>query len=250
MTAGTLQGVRAVVTGAGSGIGQATSELLAARGAAVALIGRTRDKLARVARGIAERGGRATIHPADVARADEAAGAVAAAVEALGGLQLLVNNAGIYREGPFDSLDDATIHELLDINVKGVVFVTRAALRWLRADGSIVNVASMSAVRSLDQQSLYAASKAAIVHLGASLARELAPRGIRVNTVSPGPTRTPIIRTVLPEEKIPAVERQLEERIPLHRLGEAHEVAEAIAYLATARFATGAHVVLDGGTVL
>lgn len=97
---------------------------------------------------------------------------------------------------------------------------------------------------------MYAATKAAVIHFGTCLARELAPRGIRVNTVSPGPAKTPLIYTVVPEDRVPQVEAWLASRIPLGRLVEPSEVADAVTYLAGAHSATGAHLVLDGGTVL
>ena len=105
----------------------------------------------------------------------------------------------------------------------------------------------MSGVRPLDQQALYAATKAAVIHLGVCLARELAPRGIRVNTVSPGPTDTPILLTVVAPEQVPEIQADLRARIPLRRLADPGEVARAITWLAAAEFATGSNLVLDGG---
>ncbi len=240
----------AVVTGGGSGIGAATAEVLAGRGGHVAVVGRSIDKLAATVRRIEAVGGQCRAYPADLHRAQEATLAVDSAAKWLGSIDVLVNCAGIYREGPFTELPDQVVDDLIDNNIKGVVYTTRAALRWMAAGSCIVNIASMSAVRPLEQQSLYAATKAAVVHLGTALARELAPRQIRVNTVSPGPTKTPIIATVAPEDRIPAIEADLASRIPLGRLGEPEEVAEAVAYLAFAYFATGTHLVLDGGTIL
>jgi NAD(P)-dependent dehydrogenase (short-subunit alcohol dehydrogenase family) len=180
----------------------------------------------------------------DIERAMAEAGGVR------GRIDVMVNCAGIYREGPFAEIDDVTIDELIDTNLKGLVRATRAALRFMPSDSCVINIASMSGVRSLEAQSVYAATKAAVIHFGACLARELAPRGIRVNTVSPGPAKTPLIYTVLPADRVPQAEAWLAQRIPLGRLVEPSEVAEAVTYLASARSATGAHIVLDGGTVL
>lgn len=241
--------LRALVTGAGSGIGAAVAEHLARRGARVALVGRSRPRLECVATrtGALDRV-RSVV--ADVRRADEVRRAVDEIVTWLGRLDVVVNSAGIYREGPFDEMTDAVLDDLIDTNFRGVALVCRSVIPWMERGGCIVNIGSMSAVRPLEEQALYAASKAAVVHLGACLARELAPRGIRVGTVSPGPTRTRILETIMSPERIPAVQAALERRIPLARLGEPDEIAEAVEYLARATFATGAHLVLDGGITL
>ncbi|HYZ77839.1 MAG TPA: SDR family oxidoreductase [Gaiellaceae bacterium] len=248
MSAGSLHGFTAVVTGAGSGIGEATARLLATRGARVAAVGRTPSKLEHVATD-ASLNGSIRPFPADLRRPAEARAALSAAAGWLGGFDLLVMAAGIYREGPFGELTDETVDELVDSNLKAVVHTIRAALPWIAEGGCVVNVASMSSVRSLDQQSLYAGTKAGVVHFSASLARELAPR-VRVTTVSPGPTRTPILTTIMPAEDVPAVQTELAQTIPLRRLAEPDEIAEAIVFLARAPFATGTHLVLDGGTSL
>jgi NAD(P)-dependent dehydrogenase (short-subunit alcohol dehydrogenase family) len=166
-------------------------------------------------------------------------------------IDLLVNSAGIYREGPFVETSNEVIDDLFDINVKALIYTIQAALAWMQPGSCIINVASMSGVRPLhNNQTMYAATKAAVIQLGACLARELVPRRIRVNTISPGPTRTPIIETVAPKERIPEIEAYLAQVVPLGRLGEPGEVADAIAHLSTMEFATGANLVLDGGVVL
>jgi NAD(P)-dependent dehydrogenase (short-subunit alcohol dehydrogenase family) len=244
-----LKGRLAVITGAGSGIGAATARRLAALGAHVALVGRTREKLDQVRHEIAADGNSATSIVADLRDAGQARDAIATAAAWKGKIDLLVNNAGIYREGPFPHSSDEVVHDLIDINLKGPVFTTRAALAYMPDGGCIINIASASGVRPLHAtQSLYAATKAALIHLGNSLARELAPRRIRINTISPGPIRTPIIETVVPAEQIPAVERQLAEMVPLQRLGEAEEVADTVVYLACQGYSTGTQVLIDGGT--
>lgn len=246
-----LAGQAAVVTGGGSGIGQAVAELLAAQGARVVVVGRTGRKLDDVIHRIRGAGGAADAVVADLRHSRQATVAMEAAVGLVGRIRLLVNSAGIYREGPFAEMTDSTADDLIDINLKAVVFTVRAALRAMEEGAAIINIASTSGVRPLNNgQSLYAATKAAVIHLGSCLARELAPRQVRVCTVSPGPTRTPILKTVAAEERIPEIEAALARQVPLGRIGEPGEVAEAVVYLASAPFATGAHVVLDGGTAL
>jgi NAD(P)-dependent dehydrogenase (short-subunit alcohol dehydrogenase family) len=239
-----------IVTGGGSGIGESIAKAFARNNDKVAVIGRNLDKLDNVVNAILADGGSARAFRADLRHSKEVNRSVDDSVKWLGGLDILVNNAGIYREGPFENLTDDVVDELIESNMKSVIYVTRASLRRMSAGGCIINIASMSGVRALDQQSIYAITKAAIVHLGACLARELASRCIRVNTISPGPTQTPILRTVATEEQIPEIEAQLISRIPLRRLGHPDDVAKAALYISSAGFATGAHLVLDGGTVL
>jgi NAD(P)-dependent dehydrogenase (short-subunit alcohol dehydrogenase family) len=227
------------------------AERQAAQGARVVVVGRTGGKLEEVVTRIRRAGGTADAVVADLRHARQATAAVEAARALVGSIRLLIHSAGIYREGPFAEMTDAMADDLIDVNLKAVVFTIRAALPALEDGAAIINIASTSGVRPLnDAQSLYAATKAAVIHLGSCLARELAPRRIRVCTVSPGPIRTPILKTVAPDEMIPEIQAALARQVPLRRIGEPDEVAEAVVYLASAPFATGAHVVLDGGTAL
>jgi len=246
-----LEGRGAIVTGGGSGIGQATAEQLAKYGAKVVLIGRTKGKLDVVLNRIHSEGSAGKVIVADLRYPNLVDHAIEAAAEWLGTIDIMVNSAGIYREGSTLKLSDEDIDNLVDVNFKGTVFATRSVLPRMKLGACIINIASMSGVRALnEQQSLYAATKAAVIHFSACLAREVASKGIRVNVVSPGPTETPILRTILPEEKISGIQDLLASEIPLGRLGQAQEIAEAVAYLAIAQFATGAHLVLDGGASL
>jgi 3-oxoacyl-[acyl-carrier protein] reductase len=240
----------AVVAGGGGGIGRATGLRLAAEEMRVAVLGRSEESVSATAEMIEATGGEARRYIADVRDEGGVAAAMADAARWGEGIHLLVNAAGIYREGLFEKISTEIVDELVDINLTGQVWTIRHALPFMGEGGSIVNVGSMSGVRPLPAQAVYAAVKAAVVHLGTALAAELAPRGIRVNTVSPGPTATPILETILPAEAIPAVQRELAEAIPLGRLAEPEEIADAIAWVACADYATGSHLVIDGGTVL
>lgn len=240
----------AVVAGGGGGMGRAISLRLARDGARVAVIGRSRESVEGTVSAVEAEGGAASGFVADLRDGEAVGEALETAAGWNGGIDLLVNSAGIYREGALEAMPGDEIDELVGINFTAQLTTIRRALPLLAEGGSIVNVASMSAVRPLEKQAVYAALKAAMVHLGTALAAELAPRRIRVNTVSPGPADTEILATILPREEIAPTQRRLAERIPLGRLADPAEIAEAVRWLASARFVTGANVLIDGGTVL
>jgi 2-keto-3-deoxy-L-fuconate dehydrogenase len=178
--------------------------------------------------------------------------AVAAAVDGLGGLDVLVNNVGIGAQGRVEDNDDDTWRQVLDVNVVGLVRVTRAALPALRnsARAAIVNTCSIAATTGLPDRALYSASKGAVLSLTLAMAADLVADGIRVNAVNPGTVDTPWVGRLLDVADDPAAERAaLEARQPHGRLVSADEVAEAIAYLAspTAGSTTGTWLAVDGG---
>jgi 2-keto-3-deoxy-L-fuconate dehydrogenase len=238
---GAFDGIRVLVTGGASGIGLATAQRLARDGARVALLD------------LAPNG------PAgfDYVRADvtddvAVRAAVAKAVAALGGLDVLVNNAGIGAQGGVEANDDDEWRRVLDVNVQGLVRVTRAALPQLRKSGSaaIVNTCSIAATAGLPNRVLYSASKGAVLSLTLAMAADLVADGIRVNAVNPGTADTPWIGRLLDAADDPAAERAaLEARQPHGRLVSADEVADAIAYLAapSAGSTTGTWLAVDGG---
>ncbi|GAA2093576.1 SDR family oxidoreductase [Kitasatospora saccharophila] len=243
-----LQGLRAVVTGGASGIGLATARLLAERGAEVAVLDLDPGELPPPLRGFT----------ADVADDDSVRTAVAAAAEALGGIDLLVNNAGIGAAGTVADNDDAQWHRVLDVNVLGVVRTTRAALPHLRrsalsrpgATAAIVNTCSIAATAGLPQRALYSASKGAVLSLTLAMAADHVREGIRVNCVNPGTVDTPWVGRLLDAADDPAAERAaLSARQPTGRLVSAEEVAAAIAHLASpaAASTTGTALAVDGG---
>ncbi|MFJ9123210.1 SDR family NAD(P)-dependent oxidoreductase [Streptomyces sp. NPDC102340] len=235
-------GLKALVTGGASGIGRATVELLAARGADVAVLDRDITDVEKPLRGYA----------ADVTDDAAVRAAVAAAARDLGGLDVLVNNAGIGAQGTVADNDDAEWHRVLDVNVIGMVRVARAALPALRDSGhaAIVNTCSIAATAGLPQRALYAASKGAVLSLTLAMAADHIREGIRVNCVNPGTADTPWVGRLLDKADDPAAERAaLEARQPTGRLVSAAEVAGAIAHLASplSGATTGTSVAVDGG---
>jgi 2-keto-3-deoxy-L-fuconate dehydrogenase len=239
---GEYDGVRALVTGGASGIGLATATLLAERGAAVAVLDLDPNKLPEPLIGFA----------ADVTDDAAVRAAVAAAVEALGGLDVVVNNAGIGAQGTVEDNPDDEWRRVIDVNVLGMVRVARAALPHLRRSdkAAIVNTCSIAATAGLPQRALYSASKGAVLSLTLAMAADHVREGIRVNCVTPGTADTPWIGRLLDAAADPDAERAaLEARQPMGRLVTADEVAGAIAYLASPRSAsvTGTALPVDGG---
>jgi Dehydrogenases with different specificities (related to short-chain alcohol dehydrogenases) len=237
-----LGGLKALVTGGASGIGRATADLLAARGARVAVLDLDPSSVGEPLTG----------HRADVTDDASVRAAVAEAVAVLGGLDILVNNAGIGARGGVEDNDDEEWHRVLDVNVLGVVRTTRAALPHLRESGhaAIVNTCSVAATAGLPQRALYSASKGAVHALTLAMAADHVREGIRVNCVNPGTVDTPWVGRLLDAAPDPAAERAaLEARQPTGRLVSASEVAGAIAYLASplSGSTTGTALAVDGG---
>ncbi|TPQ18108.1 SDR family NAD(P)-dependent oxidoreductase [Streptomyces sporangiiformans] len=235
-------GLKALVTGGASGIGRATAELLAARGAQVAVLDLDPSSVDKPLLG----------HQADVTDDASVRRAVAAAVADLGGLDVLVNNAGIGAQGTVEDNDDAQWHQVLDVNVLGMVRTTRAALPHLResSHAAIVNTCSIAATAGLPQRALYSASKGAVLSLTLAMAADHVREGIRVNCVNPGTVDTPWVGRLLDAAQDSAAERAaLEARQPTGRLVSAPEVAGAIAYLASplSGATTGTALAVDGG---
>ncbi|MFJ3825504.1 SDR family NAD(P)-dependent oxidoreductase [Streptomyces nodosus] len=238
---GAFDGLSALVTGGASGIGLATARLLAAEGARVAVL-----DLQAAPEGFA-------VHVrADIGDDTSVRAGIGAAVSALGGLDILVNNAGIGARGGIEDNPDEEWHRVLDINVLGLVRVTRAALPALRASAhaAVINISSIAATVGLPQRALYSASKGAVLSLTRAMAADLLPAGIRVNAVNPGTADTPWVSRLLDQADDPAAEHAaLAARQPHGRLVSADEVAAAVAYLASpaAASATGTSLAVDGG---
>jgi len=233
-------GIRAIVTGGASGIGLATARLLTERGATVACL--DLDGPPAPLYGVR----------ADVRDDEQVRPAVAQAVEHLGGLDVLVNNAGIGAQGTVEDNDDAAWRNVFDVNVFGMVRMARAALPHLRRSehAAIVNTCSIAATVGLPSRALYSATKGAVLSLTLAMAADHIREGIRVTCVNPGTADTPWIGRLLDAATDPEAERAaLEARQPSGRLVSAQEVAAAIAYLASplASATTGTALAVDGG---
>jgi 2-keto-3-deoxy-L-fuconate dehydrogenase len=237
-----LEGLKALVTGGASGIGLATARLLAERGASVAVLDLDRANLPEPLIGLR----------ADVADDASTRLMVNEAASALGGLDILVNNAGIGAQGTIEANPDEQWHRVFDVNVVGLVRVSRAALPYLRESrgAAIVNTCSIAATAGLPQRALYSATKGAVYSLTLAMAADHLPDGIRVNCVNPGTVNTPWVGRLLESAPDPRAERAaLNARQPIGRLVEAEEVAAAIVYLASpaAGSVTGTALAVDGG---
>lgn len=237
-----FDGLSAIVTGGASGIGLATALLLSQRGAQVACLDLRPEGLPEPLIG----------YTADVSDDVAVRAAVQAAAQAMGGIDIVVNNAGIGAAGTVEGNSDDEWHRVLDVNVVGMVRTSRAALPYLRASShaTIVNTCSIAAHAGLPNRALYSASKGAIQALTLAMAADHLSEGIRVTCVNPGTADTPWVRRLLAAAADPEAElAALKARQPSGRLVTAEEVAAAIAYLASplASATTGTVLAVDGG---
>ena len=246
-----FSGKRVLVTGSSRGIGQATARLFCESGAQVAVNGRTPDSTAA---GMAALGDsdRLVAAPGDVSSVAGCEAVVAAAVEGLGGLDILVNSAGVAFFLPLEDSDEAVWDATLDTNLKGTFFCMRAAAGPLRdSGGNIVNVASDAGLIGEKGLSVYCASKGGVVNLTRAMALELAPT-VRVNCVCPGYVDTDMVRRdgIDQADDPQAAEQAIVDYAPLKRISKPAEIAKAIAYLAgeDALFITGSALQIDGGS--
>jgi len=239
-----LTGKVAIVTGAASGIGEAAARRLAADGASVILGDVDADGLARVAGDI---GAAAVTQVADVSSQADCEALVKLAQDRFGRLDVLVNNAGVDHLGPFDDGPIDQFKHVIETDLYGLVYLTRAALPLLRATkGNVVNVSSVSGLGGDWNHSFYCAAKGAVTNLTRALAMDEAANGVRVNAVNPSFTLTALTAGM---QEQPDLVAEFEQRIPMGRGAEAHEVASVISFLAgdDAVFVTGVNLPVDGG---
>jgi meso-butanediol dehydrogenase/(S,S)-butanediol dehydrogenase/diacetyl reductase len=247
------------VTGAATGIGRATALAFARVGYAVALVGRRATPLEQLAAELREDGGDAIAAPADVASSAEAAAAIDATVERFGGIDALVNNAGVGESGPLLEESLEQWNETLRINLTGAFLTTKLALPHLiERRGAVVNVASVNGILAGPGWTSYCVSKAGLIMLAKCVAGDYGRQGIRANSVCPGWVRTPMGDHDMDEvAKAHGTDREgayarAHKQHPLGRPGEAEEIADVIAFLASpaAAYVTGATVIVDGGTTV
>ena len=241
----------AIVTGAASGIGEATARLLAQQGCDVALVARRRERLEEIAAELRVDGRRVAALPFDLGEREAPAAVVESTLAELGRLDVIVNNAASFKVLPVEEFTIADFDDHVAVNVRAPYFLVHAALGALRASPApvVVNVSSAAAVMYRPGQTVYGLTKAAIEHLTMNLAAELAPDGIRVVCVRPGPVATELGAALAdPEERL----RALQKLVPLGRVAQPEEIARWIGHLVDpdASWVTGSIVTVDGGRVL
>ncbi|HMN08935.1 MAG TPA: 3-oxoacyl-[acyl-carrier-protein] reductase [Gemmatimonadaceae bacterium] len=241
-----LTGRNALVTGSTRGIGRAIAESLATAGARVAIVGRDKGRAEAVA---AEIGGGAQGFACDVSEVSQVTALVEEVEQAFGGIDILVNNAGLTRDNIMLRLKDEDWDAVINANLRGAFATTRAATRGMmkRRWGRIINISSVVGLIGNKGQSNYAASKAGLIGLTKSVAKEFASRGILANVVAPGFIETDMTTAMTPEAR-----QAMSQQIPLERLGTPEDVANVVTFLASDRagYITGQVLVVDGGLVM
>ena len=238
-------GKTVIVTGSSTGIGEGIARRFHAEGANVVINARNAEKCAAVAADLGEE--RTLVVAGDVSSSDFANEIVAKTVERFGGLDCMVNNAGVADQGMLHKMSDAQIDRVIDINVKGVLYMSRAAIPELKkTQGSIINISSVSGTGGDSMLPLYNASKGAVTNLTRGLALQLGPVGVRVNTINPSVTRSDMVDGILGNE---GAMQMVMNRMAIKRVGEPEDIAAACAFLASedASFITGVNLPVDGG---
>jgi meso-butanediol dehydrogenase/(S,S)-butanediol dehydrogenase/diacetyl reductase len=249
-----LLGKVVLVTGSGMGIGAAIAELCAAEGAHVVAADVDPEAGLRTSQRIAAASGSAISVVCDVARADQVQRAVETTVQTYGGIDVLINNAGISLDGTVLDTAEDDWDRVIAVNLKGVYLCSKYAVPHIvnRGGGAVVNIASVAGLAGLRRGAAYNASKAGVVMLTKNMALDLAPHGIRVNCVCPGATVTPMYEASIARAgDAETVRRNMTLLRPLGRLGEARETAQAVLFLMSdeSSYITGTVVVVDGGVM-
>ena len=240
-----FEGKTAIVTGSSSGIGEGIARAFAAEGANVVLNSRNRADCEKVAQSLDA--GRTLIVAGDVSKPEFAAELMEKTVERFGALDILVNNAGVAYSGPMADTPDKQIDRVIDINVKGVLYLTREAIPHLeKAGGNIVNVSSVSGIGGDWALPVYNASKGAVTNFTRAMALQLGKQGVRVNAVLPSVTRSEMTGGITGND---ALLQAFMKRLPLGRVAEPEDIAGPVLFLASdeARFVTGVNLPVDGG---
>src|SRR5580658_3288969 len=244
---GKLDGKIALITGGSTGIGLATAKLFQSEGAQVVITGRNAGGIAAAQK---ELGSGAVAIASDTSELKDIAGLIETIRQKFGRIDTLFANAGIARFQPFGEITESFFDEHFNINVKGLFFTVQAALPLIPSGGAVLLTASVASRKGFSGSSVYSATKAAVRSFGRTLATELAPRGIRVNTLSPGPIATPLFTKMgLPQDAIGPMRQSFGESVALKRLGTVDEMARAALYLCSddASYVVGAELFADGG---
>ena len=239
----------AVVTGASKGIGASIAKHLAAEGAAVVVnYSSSKDGAERVVSDITAKGGRAVAIQANIARATEIKGLFAEALKVFGRIDILVNNAGIYEFAPLEAVTTEHFHKQFDLNVLGLILASQEAVKHFGPDGgSIINISSVVSTLAPPNTSVYSATKAAVDAVTKSLAKELGPRKIRVNSINPGMVETEGVHAA--GLATGDMRKQIEARTPLGKIGQPEDIAPAVVFLASpeSEWITGETLYVSGG---
>ena len=243
-----LEGKVAVVTGASKGIGAGIAKALAAEGAAVVVnYSNSKAGADAVVAAIKQAGGKAVAVQADLSNPAQAQKLIDAAVQQYGQLDILVNNSGIYKFEPLETITPEHFHQHFDLNVLGLLMVTQAAAKHLREGGSVINISTAAVRLTPPGSSVYTATKAAVEAITGVLAKEFGPKKIRVNTVSPGMVDTEGTRAgeIIGSD----FEKGLVQQTPLGRIGHPDDIAAVVVFLASndARWLTGENLQASGG---
>jgi glucose 1-dehydrogenase/3-oxoacyl-[acyl-carrier protein] reductase len=244
-----LKGKVAIITGSSRGIGYATAKLFLQEGAKVVLCSQDRAACIAAAKRIGARQSDCLAVRCDVSKKKDVDRLVATTVKRFGRIDTLVNNAGVFWQRPFIDVPEKEYDGLMAINLKGAFFMAQAVAREMlkrKTRGCIVNIASIAGQVGFGDSAAYCASKGGLINLTRELAVELAPRGIRVNAIGPGPIKTAMTKRFLGK---PKARKAIEAQVPLGRFGEPEEIAEAALFLASAAssYVTGHTLFVDGG---
>jgi NAD(P)-dependent dehydrogenase (short-subunit alcohol dehydrogenase family) len=245
-----FEGKVAVVTGGNSGIGLGVAKAFAREGASVVITGRDENSLKSVER---ELGPNAMALKADVSRLAEIDQAMGRIRERFKKIDALFVNAGIGKFVPFDQVTESFYDDIMNVNLKGAFFTVHKALPLLSPGSAVVLNASINGHKGMPGTTVYGASKAAVLNLARTMSADLVPRGIRVNSISPGPIESAILtRAGLSQEQLQQTREWIKGQVAVKRFGTPEEIAEAVLYLCSpgASYVVGADLVIDGGMIL